>query len=247
MGNVGIIVISKPESRRHSLIRNHLTGLGMQASVAPAVFLAGPAERTAGYDHASRLRNLGYGLTPGEVGCFLAHRRAWEMAEASGGPSMVLEDDARVDPKLVRSLDELGEAIAGTKIIIRLFSQRHPDSKLWRRLASGIDIIRPNLAGNAAVAYMLTPEAARALLNSSVSFWQTVDDHMDDEESHGCAIMHLLPELVRHEDEESSLIGTRRKPRIPLWAKLRREWLRALRKLRHSRHRGKTDRALGLR
>jgi glycosyl transferase family 25 len=247
MGAVGIIVISTPESRRHRLLSEHLAALGLRASVAPAVFLDGPAENAAAYDHASRLRLLGYGMTAGEVGCFLAHRKAWEMVAAAAGPCLVLEDDARLDDRLVRNLDELGGAIASTKVVLRLFSQRHPPAKLWRRLAGGLDIVRPALPGYSAVAYLLAPDAARDLLRSSERFWQTVDDHLDDEATHGCAVMHVLPELVRHEDEGSSLIGTRRKPEISLAARLRREWLRALRNLRRAWHRRKTSRALGLR
>lgn len=243
----GIIVISKPESRRHRLLCEHLKNLGLQASVAPAVFLAGAAESAVEYDHATRIRILGYAMTAGEVGCFLAHRTAWGMVAAATGPCLVLEDDARLDARLVRSLDELGSAIASTKVVLRLFSQRHPPAKLWRRLACGLDIIRPASPGYSAVAYLLTPDAARALLHSSERFWQTVDDHLDDEATHGFAIMHVSPELVRHEDEGCSLIGTRRKPEISLAARLRREWLRALRNIRRAWNRRKTSRALGLR
>ena len=242
-----IFAISTPGSRRHRLLEGHLSELGVDAQVVPAIFLNSDPERASGYDLRVRMKTLGYGLTKGEVGCFLAHRSAWEKVAAGDRPCLVLEDDARLDSRLVRNLGELSGAIAGTKVILRLFSQRHPRSKLWRRLPSGLDIVRPLTAGHSAVAYLLDPAAAAALLQSSTRFWQTVDNHMDSEPDHACVVMHVLPELVRHDDEGSSLIGERHKPLLSLLFRLRREWLRALRNWRLAWHREKTLWSLGLR
>jgi hypothetical protein len=132
-------------------------------------------------------------------------------------------------------------------VILRLFSQRHPRAKLWLRLPSGLDIVRPLTAGHSAVAYLLDPAAAAALLQSSTRFWQTVDNHMDSEPDHACVVMHVLPELVRHDDEGNSLIGERHKPLLSLFFRLRREWLRALRNSRLAWHREKILWSLGLR
>lgn len=242
-----IFVISTPGSRRHRLLEGHLSELGVDAQVVPAIFLNSDPERASGYDLRVRMKTLGYGLTKGEVGCFLAHRSAWEKVAAGDRPCLILEDDARLDSRLVRNLGELSGAIAGTKVILRLFSQRHPRAKLWRRLTCGLKIVRPMSAGHSAVAYLLDPAAAAALLQSSTRFWQTVDDHMDDEPAHSCVIMHVLPELAHHEDEGNSLIGARRKSPLPLALRLRREWLRALRKAKLAWHREKTLWSLGLR
>lgn len=242
-----IIAISVKESRRHDLLANHLAELNVGATISPSVFLKEPVSDVITYDDAQRLKILGYSLTTGEVGCFLAHRSAWELVAAGSQPCLVIEDDARLTPQLVSSLDELKHAITGTQIIVRLFSKRHPRTKRWRRLASGLEIVRPLTPGYSAVAYLLDPLAAKSLLISSSRFWQTVDNHMDDEPSHGCIIMHVLPELVRHEDEGHSLIGNRSKPSLTPWTKARRELSRALRNLKLMWHREKTLRSLGLR
>ena len=247
MRSCQIIALSLPGSRRGSLLRSHLAGLGLDATFLPGIYLEGPAESEASYDHALRRRLLGYDLTSGEVGCFLAHKAAWAKVAAGETPCLILEDDARLRDDVTDKLGELSSAIAGTKIMVRLFSQRHPGVKHWRRLPSGLDIVRPRSAGYSAVAYVLDPAAAKALLLSSDRFWQTVDDHMDDEGAHGCVIMHTLPELARHDDEGHSLIGERRKPPLSLLASTRREWWRALRKLRLAWHREKTLWSLGLR
>ena len=247
MSECSIIMISILGSRRHRLMEGHLSELGVEAQVVPAIFLNGDLERANGYDLRVRMKILGYGLTNGEVGCFLAHRSAWEKVAASDRPCLILEDDARLDSRLVHNLGELSGAIAGTKVILRLFSQRHPRAKLWRRLTCGLEIVRPMSAGHSAVAYLLDPAAAAALLQSSTRFWQTVDNHIDSEPDHACVVMHVLPELVSHDDEGNSLIGERHKPRLSLLFRLRREWLRALRNSRLAWHREKTLWSLGLR
>ncbi len=241
-----IIAISRPGSRRLELLKNHLTGLGLHAIVVPGVYLEGPVEAIKEYDQALRKSTLGYDLTKGEIGCFLGHKSAWALVAAGEKPCLIIEDDARLRYDSPKHLEELASAIAGTKIVVRLFSQRHPRSRIWRRLSSGLDIVRPLSAGHSAVGYMLDPTSAKALLISSKSFWQTVDDQIDDEPAHSCVIMHTIPELISHDDEGSSLIGERRKPLVSLLFRIRREWLRVLRKIRLSLHRSKVDRTLNL-
>ncbi len=84
----------------------------------------------------------------------------------------MLEVDARLDDGLVRNLDELGGAIASTKVVLRLFSQRHPLAKLWRRLACGLDIVRQALPGYSAFTYLLAPDAARDGRPESAARWK---------------------------------------------------------------------------
>jgi GR25 family glycosyltransferase involved in LPS biosynthesis len=86
MRDCGIIMISVLGSRRHRLLEDHLSELGVGAQVVPAIFLNGDLERASDYDLRMRMKILGYGLTNGEVGCFLAHRSAWEKVAASDRP-----------------------------------------------------------------------------------------------------------------------------------------------------------------
>lgn len=248
MSECKILLITVPGGRRDALITAHLQEKGFSAEVSPAVFLRGEDGLPADYDQASRIRQLGYDLTRGEIGCFLAHRDAWRRAAEAKAPCLILEDDARLHPALSpAALRELAEVIAETDLVIRLFSQRHPPSRTWRRLKSGLSIVRPAKAGYSAVAYVLSPAAAAALTAGAASFWQTTDDYLDDEAAHGCTVMHVSPETVRHDDEGRSLIGVRDKPAVSWQVKVRREWLRAGRNIRAWLHRIKADRKLGLR
>jgi glycosyl transferase family 25 len=230
--NAPSVMITKPDSRRHQLVLEHLRAHRIEPVISPAVFLDGNPESHPCYDHQRRLTQLGYGLTKGEVGCFLAHRKAWEKVVELGSDSLVMEDDARMEPNLPAHLALLAESIKGRDLAIRLYSFRHPPGKVWRRLTEQIAVIRPLVAGSSAVAYVLTPQCARHLLAASEVFWLAVDEYMDDEFAHGCAILQAKPELIRHEDDGSSLIGAREKPPIRPLAKLRREGLRLIRNVR---------------
>jgi glycosyl transferase family 25 len=248
MNSCKVIIITEPGSRRHDLIAAHLEEKGVAALVSSAVFLGGSDELPGEYDRRTRNRLLGYDLTLGEIGCFMAHRNAWKQVVSLDEVCLILEDDARLRPILTpAALQELAGAIAGTNLIVRLFSQRQSSVKTWRGLPCGLKVVRPSLPGYSAVAYLLSPAAAAALIAHSESFWQTTDDFLDNEAEHGCAVMHAMPETSWHEDEGRSLIGARVKPSIPWYAKARREWLRAGRNILAALHRYRTARHLGLR
>lgn len=232
MNAPSVIVITKPDSRRHQLALEHLRAHGIEPVISPAVFLEGHPESHPCYDHLHRITQLGYGLTKGEVGCFLAHRKAWEKVIELGSATLVMEDDARMEPGLPANLALLADSIEGSDLVVRLYSFRHPPGKVWRQLTEKIVVVRPLAAGSSAVAYVLTPQSARRLLAASDIFWLAVDEYMDDEFAHGCAILQAKPELIRHEDDGSSLIGARSKPAIKPLAKIRREFLRMARNAR---------------
>ena len=247
MSHPPVIVISTPGGRRHELAEAHLKELGLSCELSPAVFIQVPPEEVPGYDHPRRLRELGYGLTKGEIGCFLAHRAAWEAIVRRGETCLVLEDDARLESRLVAHLGKASEAISGRAMLIRFYSVKHPRYKTWRRLEGGFELVRPLSPGGSTVAYMLTPECARELVAGSRSFWLAVDEYMDDEAAHGSPVLHGHPEWVRHEDEGASLVGARTKPQISSFRKVSREWRRLLRNLRQVAHRERTLWQLGLR
>jgi glycosyl transferase family 25 len=243
-----VIVITQPDSTRQLRVLEHLREMGLEPIVSSAVFLEGDLESCPSYDHRRRISEFGYGLANGEVGCFLAHRMVWEKVVELGVVSLVVEDDARMEPDLPTHLDKLAESIEGTDLIIKLYhNSRNPACIIWRHLTAKISLVRLLRASGAAVAYMLTPEAARNLLDSSARFWLAVDDYMEDEASHGSASLHARPQLIRHEDDGISMIGARRKPaRRPL-AKVRLECLRLIRVVRQRFHRELTLWRLGIR
>lgn len=228
-------------------MKAHLGEIGLSFELSPPVFLQGTPEALPEYDGAKRTHELGYPMTKGEVGCFLAHRSVWERVALMGSACLVLEDDARPTADLVATLSAAATAIAGQRMLVRFYSVKHPQHKRWKQLTERFSLVRPLSPGGSTVAYLLTPECAQALLEGARTFWLAVDEYMDDEASHGCIILHGLPEWVAHDDEGASLVGARAKPRLSALLKLAREWRRLLRNMRRSIHRERTLWRLGLR
>jgi hypothetical protein len=62
-------------------------------------------QKIASYDPAQRLKRFGFGMTPAEIGCFLAHKACWEESVAENITMLILESDvAPVTPGALRQL-----------------------------------------------------------------------------------------------------------------------------------------------
>lgn len=233
---VRAIGITHPGSPRHDGFVTMLAALGLPYELKPAVFVQGELPWSRHYDHPVRMRNLGYPMRAGEVGCFLAHRGVWEAAAELEGCTLVLEDDAFVDPVKMVMILAAADLLAGKSMAARLISQPRPSFRTWRALCAGTVLGRPTRNGNLAVGYLITKEGAGALLRHSEAFWCPVDDYMNLGYVHGCVMLHFEPEIAEHRDGGVSLIGRREKPSVGLRTKIAREALRAWRDLRVKAH-----------
>ncbi len=229
---VRAIGITHPGSPRHDGFVAILKALGLPYELVPAVFVQGDSPWSRHYDHPARIRNLGYPMRAGEVGCFLAHRGVWEAAARQDGCTLVLEDDAFVDPSRLPDILAAAELLGGINAAARLISQPRPSFRSWHNLGKETDLVRPVRNGNLTVAYLITRKGAVSLLRHSESFWCPVDDYMNLEYVHGCLMFHFEPEIAEHRDGGISLIGQREKPSVSLQTRVVREALRAWRNLR---------------
>lgn len=248
-GIMPVLVITRPGSTRHAEIAAHLGSLGLAHEVSPAIFPVGEFPWSPSNDAPTRLRNLGYPLSKGEVGCFLAHRMAWATALARGWPvTLIMEDDARLS-EVGDTLRSCAMAVVGRSCYLRLcHGENRAGQDVWRELADGKrSIVYPRRPGVSTVAYIVTAEGAAALLRSSETFWCAVDEFMNLEHIHSVTGFHLHPPMATHEDGGASLIGCRRKPSVGPMARIRREVLRACRNLRLAATREATRWRLGIR
>lgn len=233
---VRAIGITHPGSPRRDRFVAMLETLGIPYELKPAVFVQGALPWSHHYDHGSRIRNLGYAMRAGEVGCFLAHRGVWAAASCAEGCTLVLEDDAFVDPSRLPDILAAAQLLAGENAAARLISQPRPSFRSWRNLGEETDLVRPARNGNLTVGYLISKRGARSLLLHSEAFWCPVDDYMNLEYVHGCLMFHFEPEIAEHRDDGVSLIGRREKPPVGTARKLVREALRAWRNARGAVH-----------
>ncbi|HAZ66620.1 MAG TPA: hypothetical protein DCY41_07690 [Opitutae bacterium] len=240
-------VIGEAGSMRTQSFFAHAQSVGFEAELSPAVFLTGEYPWSEHYDHVSRLSTMGYGLTRGEVGCFLAHRKVWQkIVEGSDRVCLVLEDDARWITPPDADVALATDAIAGRPMLVRLLSHPQRSYRIWRNLSSSSSLYLPTRASDLSVAYLITREAAVRLLQSSERFIWPVDRFFNFGYLHGVDVLHLGPEKVHHEDT-NSLIGKRSKPIASRIFRLKREWLRVLQSVRVAWAYQKTLGRLGLR
>ena len=243
-----ILVITHDQSPRRNSILGHLTELGLDHEISPAVFPQGELPWDACYDNAERLGRLGYPMTRGEVGCFLAHRRAWNTIVRRGLPmALVIEDDARLAEGVAEGLSAVSRALGDQAAFARLVSDPRPAYRPWADLGRHGCLAYPVRPGDLTVAYLVTQEGARALLEGSRKFWCPVDDFMNLEDAHGAVAFHVEPPMAEHHDGGASLIGRRTKPKMAAGAKVIREIRRAWHKSRLALSRELTLWRLGIR
>lgn len=227
-----VIVITHDRSHRRESILCHLNALKLPHEMSAAVFPEGAAPWSEHYDDETRRRQLGYSMTRGEVGCFLAHRRVWAtIIHRRLQAALVIEDDARLAPTAGPALAAIAQALHGRSCFARLISEPHPAFRPWLGLGEHGCLAYPVRPGNLTVAYLLTLACAKSLLKHSESFSCPVDDFMNLEHLHGAIGLHLEPPIAEHHDDGKSLIGKRSKPAMKRTAKLAREIRRARSKI----------------
>lgn len=122
-------------------------------------------------------------LTPGEVGCFLSHRAAWEGLVNSGEQyALVLEDDVHLSPELPELIADLSwfpEDATAVKmetsqapVILDPTEYPAPSGRKLRRLRT---------AHMGTGAYIICREGAENLLRESENFREPVDNFMFSE------------------------------------------------------------------
>jgi glycosyl transferase family 25 len=131
------------------------------------------------YDRKQRIKWYGYDLTPGEIGTFLSHRKAWSRCVELGSPCMILEDDVKI-------LGVFAEAIHAA-FAIQLdwdFMRFHGSGKdklfglVWCK--TELFSFREELRDPSTLpCYLITPRGAEKLLEHSEEFWEAIDNYVE--------------------------------------------------------------------
>lgn len=119
-------------------------------------------------------------LIPGEVGCFLSHRRLWErIVERELPYGVVFEDDIQLSPDAGAVLSDLGwlprdaDIVRLETTLVTVVLDRLPAASLWNRAVRRLHSFHWGTAG-----YIISRRAAKALLNLNSSITIQVDDFM---------------------------------------------------------------------
>ena len=205
-----------------------LPGLELEVRIQDAVDgSALPAHTWQAHVGASLIRPFyPFPLNPGEVGCFLSHREAWQaFLNSAHETCLILEDDADVDT----------DAFAQT---IQMVTQRHcaytqlPPRKprSWpsdRALSqSSLTALSPPNLGT--TGQILTRQAAEQLLAATQRFDRPIDTYLQMTWHHGVQIHTLYPCMVQLADGPVTQTTIQRKKNRSVLTELSRSWRRTL-------------------
>lgn len=147
----------------------------------------------------------------GSVGCYLAHTNAWRKCLESGEPLAIFEDDFVAKPGTRELMNKaLREARVLKFDVLRFQHRGNTDYREKTQDVEGSDVLMKVLHAEGLCAYIMTPRAARALLEQAFPLDAQVD-HYVNMGCHYHKLNHLAtktnvfddPQLRSHIDHNS--------------------------------------------
>ena len=182
------------------------------------------------YDREKRLSRFGFDMTLSEIGCFLAHRKSWELVGESSQPALILESDCYLNHGIDLSalLRELS-AYLEPREMVRLHGIFERNEVFRRRvhtLEQGFELVQCLGDPRGTAAYFITPTVARQLYSASERFFEPVDVFLGKTWFHRVSFRTVKPYPFSVE-EFPSVIGERRRPKQSIKERLTIELCRA--------------------
>lgn len=143
-----------------------------------------------------------FGLTRGEIACFLSHRAVWRaIVERGLDAGLIVEDDVAIEEAFAAVFTEAARFVSHRDYI------RFPR---WERGESGetvyragdISIVEPFLPMLGTQAQLVGREAARLLLAATDTFDRPVDSLIQMQWLHGARVLSARPIAIREIDRE---------------------------------------------
>jgi len=206
-----VYLVSEKNGLRYTRAMQRIMELGFKTIHIPAVFVTSTSHNS--YDSKGRIARRGNDLKAGEIGCFLAHKKAWEHIANQDNESvaLIVEDD------ICFKESALSAFLAAAKLLkpcefIRAYSDYQRRILKVIDLGNGVQMGVPIGPGNTTVAYMLRAAGARQLMQNSLTFNRPVDDYLGHAWLHGLRELALVPSPCIHDHGGQSVIGQRIKP-----------------------------------
>lgn len=229
---VKVISLSNAQNRRKTM-SDILNQTDLKWSFLDAVSGADVGLDHPSYDRTQRLKTPGYDMKVNEIACFMSHRKAWAECVQHNEPVLVLEDDVQISADFplekINYLIELIISKAPKNSIPRLgHGKIKSETASVLKINEIINFIRCRKDPLGAFSYIVTPDVAKKLLNTSSKFSVPADDFLWRGWENGCFVLDLSREIFFTTDiNNPSTIGDRKKPEISLLKKISREFYRA--------------------
>lgn len=167
-------------------------------------------------------------LTVGEIGCFLSHRKAWQMiVENDLQAGLVIEDDVEINAEAFGSALKLARVHVGAHGIVQFQVRDVANPGAVVAVDGEVCLARPAQVPLRASCTLYTPLAAQRLLDQTKRFDRPVDTYVQMHWLTGLRPCIAIPSGVC--DNGNDIGGTTIQARNVPWLKrLRREVLRPL-------------------
>ncbi|BDW10219.1 lipooligosaccharide biosynthesis protein LpsA [Polynucleobacter sp. SHI8] len=136
----------------------------------------------------------GYQITSAEIGCFVSHRRAWELCVLEHRPTLILEDDFVL---LSTFMDAL-QLIFSSKTpweALRIQGLQGTGHSVIENMGN-FDIVKNNADPIGLAAYILKPEGAKKLITNAQEIYEPVDHYFEHLKKHHLVVYALKPYIV---------------------------------------------------
>lgn len=146
-------------------------------------------------------------LTPGEIGCFLSHRRAWTAIVEKGiDAGFIIEDDVDIDPSSFRPLLDFVLDRFDPGSYVRFPWRDRSDAGPVRARQGGLSLVELRHTGLGTLGQLVGREAAALLLEKTQAFDRPVDAFMQMRWHHGVRMLAAKPVCLANLD--AALGGT---------------------------------------
>jgi GR25 family glycosyltransferase involved in LPS biosynthesis len=239
MKSAAFVISLERSQLRYKHAQSLLSQIPLASEILPA--MDGTAmtveQRAAVYDRSLHQPMYPFSLNPGEIGCFLSHRKAWQqISQRKLDAGLVLEDDVCIDDEqLSRSLELLRQECPGNAYVqlpVR------PLGKIARSVAadSNSRIVRPEVTPLRTSGQWVTRQAAEQLLAATEKFDRPVDAMLQMFWVTGVHLMAIEPAGISDmtSDVGGSTISVRKSRGLKLTT-ISREFNRSLYRWRISR------------
>jgi glycosyl transferase family 25 len=164
------------------------------------------------YDQVKVKRLQGYELTPGEIGCYLSHMKAWEKCVEQNKTMLVLEDDFVINGDLSNVFESLAQMDQKWSLV-RLAALYDVQHQVIDRY-DGVELLENKGDPVGAAAYLIKPSAAAQLIKHSSAIYEPVDHYLEHYGKHGVRMLAVKPYPISIVGKDSTI--TDRPGRLPI-------------------------------
>lgn len=169
-----------------------------------------------------------FDLLPGEVGCFLSHRKCWQRILDEGWDyALIVEDDLALNLRVFDQLIDILKRNATPDSFIRIPPKDREGQHKVTDQEGGLKIVTPRVIGLQTTAQLVGRNAAKRLLLASHKIDRPVDTFLQMHWITGQPVQSVLPVVVLELSFAGKGSTVQQKKTGGLSAKLAREWNRA--------------------